>query len=537
MLINILLWLGWMLIAGTVSMLAALAHFSKGKRQIVEDFFEYVQSGRRAPRLAEHAVAFIAMQSLYPAFMLFVPLWIYIIAAFACFYAYALSADRMKKTRHNGVPIGFEFPHPAEFKAAPIRMQGEEAKQALYFGSKGIYDIMVKSEPNPHIIAIGESGSGKTTAMQGFLARAYLLEHIPFLAIDWSGKYKDDLDVNVWMVPKNLKINPFKLNGMGAMQRASIASELMEFAFGLTSLQAQRIRHMLEGIYESSEPTIEGLQESLGNEIENERMPEIRVQLRYIQEKLEGAARIFGNEPDEFWDNYDSTCNIVDLHELSGSERKLATYAIIERIIEQFEGSSSIRLYIALDDAYEALKDYNGMETNITKVIREGRKYGFGIAIATQMLEDLPKAAVANAAIKIVLPYHDPYSVEKVYEMLGLSEIEMAIMHRMPKGYAFVFDEQALQRGSVHPAFMRILPLEGYEKERLAAQIKRLNVAGYALQERKEKAKGERKSSAYATMPDVSLYRFLVAVHRNKSANAAIKWLKERKLVVSNRTL
>ncbi len=88
--------------------------------------------------------------------------------------------------------------------------------------------------------------------------------------------------------------------------------------------------------------------------------------------------------------------------------------------------------------------------------MREGRKYGFGLIIATQMLADLPDAVVANTSVKIVHPNHAPEDAVRIHKILHLSDIEKEIMRRMPVGHCFVLDEHALQKGRAHSAYVEM---------------------------------------------------------------------------------
>ena len=523
----------------------------KSNSTIINDFFKYAEKGRkRVPKFRDHLTAFFATQLVYPAFILFIPVWLYLIASVIVFYLYCLYSDRLKKHRHNGIAIGFEYPHPVslEIKDALLNMD-DSAKPAnvlVTAGSKGIYDLQTKSEPNPHVMIIGESGSGKTNLALTFLIRSYSHFGIPFLIVDWSGSYKHSgMDVNLWRVPNNLKINPFPLRGMSIERRCGVASELLQISLALTDLQAQKVRETLVEMYnEGKEPTIRTLHDRLLESVEKERYKEMKLQLRYITNKLRQAYEIFGYESNEFWDNYGKTCNIIDMEGLTDIEKKMVTHTIMQRIIEEFKVQDKIKLYIALDDAYQAIVNYHirdtnvNKETNITKVVREGRKYGFGLLISTQLLNDLPEAIVANTSVKFVLSYHEPIALDRIQRMLVLTEMEKGILHRMPVGSCLLFDQNAIQNGKPHPAYIEVDKISKEEKERLKNGIKRLDIKkAYNFEPYQKEGKGVHNVIRSLDIPSVSIYRFLVAFDRTKNLTEAYKMLRSKGWIRSQTTV
>jgi hypothetical protein len=522
-----------------------LKHRVKGDAAIVNDFFAYVKKGRkRVANFGEHIEAFFILQLLYFAFVLWIPFQYYFIISVIVFYLYVLSLDRVKKHRYNGIAIGYGYSHPVSIddKNAALDMPGSTSKpiKALTMaGSKGIYDLQTKSEPNPHVMIIGESGSGKTNLTVTYLTRSYTKFGIPFLILDWSGSYEHSgIKVNTWHVPQNLKINPFPLRGMSIERRCGVASELLQISLALTDLQAQKVRETLGEMYnEGTEPTIRTLHDRLLQLAEKERYKEMKLQLRYITNKLMEAFEIFGYEPQEFWDNYDKTCNIVNMHGLTDIEKKLVTHSVVQRIIEEFQVQDKIKLYIALDDAYQAIVNYGSRETNITKVVREGRKYGFGLLISTQLLDDLPSAIVANTSVKFVLSYHEPMALRKIQEMLVLTEIEKKILHRLPVGNCLLFDQNAIQNGKPNPAYLEVDKISKDEIKKLEESIKRLNIGEAQGYKDQKPSKGMHKIIKSLDIPSASVFRFLVAFESMKNLTEAYKMLKTKGWITSLTTI
>ena len=532
-------------IAALLPIMMLLNRNTLTKTKMLDNFLKYVKLGRkRIPHLIESVDFFFMTQLIYVAFYLFFNLsfLIWFPISVTATYLYALSREPMKEDRHNGISIGYEYPHPRSLDEKVVDISKDLRKSftiPTYVGSKGIYDLQIKSEPNPHAMIIGESGSGKTNLVLTFLSRSYLKFDIPFLILDWSGAYKNSgINVNLWSVPRTLKINPFALRGMSKERRSGIAAELLQFSLGLTDLQAQKVRETLMALYtEGILPSIVKLHDRIMDSVQFEQYKETKLQLQFIANKLRQAFEVFGSEPQSFWDSYDRTCSIIDMEGLTDIEKKLVTYTIMQRIIEEFKVRDSTKLHIALDDAYQALLDYYGKETNITKIVREGRKYGFGLLIATQMLKDLPAPIIANTSMKFIMSYHEPKELEDVHLMLGMSELETSLLYRMPKGNCFLFDQNAIQGGKAHPAYIEVDRVSKDEMEKLASSIARAEIGGIAATAAQLQPQQQGSLTKGLKIPPVSVYRFLVAMHRTGSTAEAIRFLKDKRLITSDSTV
>ncbi len=233
----------------------SIEYYPKTSKKAIDEFFAYTKKGRKGvAKLGDFLLYFFITQLLYIFFFLILSFWLYFIISLPISYTIALYSESFKKHRHNGIQIGYECPHPIGMETTQgVTLEGKVQPATVKIstsGSKGIYDLQTKSEPNPHTMLIGESGSGKTNLTLTFLTRSYSKFGIPFLIMDWPGSYKHSgIDVNTWRVPTNLKINPFPLRGMSIERRAGIASELLQVSLALTDLQAQKVRETLVDMY------------------------------------------------------------------------------------------------------------------------------------------------------------------------------------------------------------------------------------------------------------------------------------------------
>ncbi|MCW6159516.1 MAG: DUF87 domain-containing protein [Candidatus Micrarchaeales archaeon] len=405
-------------------------------------------------------------------------------------------------------------------------------------GVNGPFKVRLENEPNQHVMLVGHTGSGKSTAMKAFLSRAFLNYGIPFLIIDWSGSYGSLREtVNLWSVPRELRINPFALRGMDAGRRAGVASETLMHALDLTPLQTQKVRETLAKLYDRNpEPQLSSLYDALREQSGDRNF--MKMQFTHIANKLRQAGGVFGYEPAEFWSGYQRGCNVVELDGLTDAEKKLVTYALLQRITEEFTSETSTRLYIALDDAYQALKSAYTNESPISKIVREGRKYGFGLVIATQLLSDLPQAVLANTALKLIFSYQESLGARDIAGMLNLSYEEKDLMRRMPPGWCLVLDQHRASSEEHAPSYVNITGLSGEEMAELSSKANRIDIKEIT-EERGIVLNAAAKTEMLRKLdiPSVSVYRFLIALRDARSAKEAYKLLRKRGWLTSLTTI
>ncbi|MDE1856385.1 MAG: ATP-binding protein [Candidatus Micrarchaeota archaeon] len=514
---------------------ALAAHAARRKRASdspVGEFYTLIRArGSKTAMVDRHCWAFLFLQLLYLFFYTWIALQYYIMVTFAVFCAYVMVRERKRRPKEEGIEIGRQFAHPSHFKDSMPSDKRSQEREVVRSGKDRQYVMDLKSEPNPHVIAIGESGSGKSTTITALLVRNFVHGNVPFLIIDWSGTYRElGAKANLWEVPKSIRINPLQLRGMDSGRRAGIASEMLQNALGMTNLQTQAVRGMLKRFYdEGVDPTVEQLIER----IEVERGRDKKMHLSYLANRLKLSIHVFGQEPKTFWESYAKTCNVVELEGLTDMEKNLVTQALLQRIIEEFKSDSRVRLYISLDDAYQALGDEYSRESLIAKIVREGRKYGFGLVTSTQLLQDMPDSVIANSSIKIIHGIHEPQSVDRVSKMLSLGAIERDILYSMPTGSAFVYDQLRSQNENFKIAYVQIDRLSDAEIGEFGTKVGKIDIG--EIEE--AKPRGSKSIFDELELPSVAIYRFILALRDAGDISKAHKLLKERGWITSDTTI
>jgi DNA phosphorothioation-dependent restriction protein DptH len=102
----------------------------------------------------------------------------------------------------------------------------------------------------------------------------------------------------------------------------------------------------------------------------------------------------------------DSQVWILQLGGLEASVERAVTEFLLWSLIRYFEvlGPGPLRTYVVLDEAHKLAF---GSGSPVEKILREGRKFGLGVILASQQPEDFSSVAFANTATKIVFQIAD----------------------------------------------------------------------------------------------------------------------------------
>ena len=427
-----------------------------------------------------------------------------------------------------GILIGRSFAHYTE----PV------GGDAAAVGSEKVHRIDYSGQPNHHVLINGSTSSGKTVTMLTLAARASLQDRINFLMIDWNGEneaWAKKVGASVWKVPENFKINLFKLNGMGKESRASMATESLMIAARLTSLQATRVKSALLKLYSlDGEPSLSQLWEDLCSNKASK--------ANVLDRRLRAIQRVIGYEPEEFWNGIFSGNSLISLSGLNESEKSLVVYSIMQRISELFdknpEMNAKLRLMVILDEAWQFFRREREFgtrrESSLEKVVRLGRKYGFGLVVSTQQIEDVPKVFINSCAL---LMLHQQREYEYYgRNIIGLGRYEESYLKAAGQGEMLLFDRGMAQKGQLWPEYVKVSPLSDAEATALALKFsahipKTILEPQMPIEMHADMHAQETRTPALLAgldIPSVAVYRFMIAIHRTGNLTKAYEMLREK---------
>ena len=117
---------------------------------------------------------------------------------------------------------------------------------------------------------------------------------------------------------------------------------------------------------------------------------------------------------------------ILQLRGLESSLEKVVTEFLLWNLIGYLEsvGPSSLRCFVVLDEAHRLSL---GENSPVERLLREGRKFGIGVILASQQPEDFSPVAYSNTATKIIFSLID-----------RTGDIARQIVQRIPKRASIV---------------------------------------------------------------------------------------------------
>ncbi len=141
----------------------------------------------------------------------------------------------------------------------------------------------------------------------------------------------------------------------------------------------------------------------------------------------------------------DNRTVIIQLKGLEHSLERAVTEFLLWNLIGFIEalGPGPLRCFVILDEAHKL--SFNP-GSPVEKLLREGRKFGVGLILASQQPEDFSSGAFANTATKIVFQVGDERSTisrqlhRKIKNAHSFGEIYQLIT-KLPRGWAYVVTE------------------------------------------------------------------------------------------------
>jgi hypothetical protein len=141
----------------------------------------------------------------------------------------------------------------------------------------------------------------------------------------------------------------------------------------------------------------------------------------------------------------DNRAVIIQLKGLEHSLERAVTEFMLWNLIGFIEalGPGPLRCFVILDEAHRL--SFNP-GSPVEKLLREGRKFGLGLILASQQPEDFSSVAFANTATKVVFQVGDERSTisrqlhRKIKNAHSFGEIYQLIT-KLPRGWAYVVTE------------------------------------------------------------------------------------------------
>ncbi len=324
--------------------------------------------------------------------------------------------------------------HPLE---PPPKYIFNDVINSIYVGRTEILNVPFHWDfrylTNPHIAIVGITGSGKSYFIKTFLTRASFVWNSNSIIIDWAGEYKDwvlQTGGKVVSLGRGNYINLLDLGGMKPYDRIKQVLRSLSILTDLSQFPEQKrlTAEAIEQAYIKAKFKMDSVEQKdeLGRPLEP---PTLKDVVKILEEKAELGTYEFPAELDNAiyrlkqftrpGEDYFAQKSTVDLDKLVSSGlvdidlsglpderfRALGALVILQFIAEKMRASGwlskkGLRLLVVLDEAWKISKDEN---SDAVMIIREGRKYGFGLIIASQNPTDIHESIFSNVGTTFIL--------------------------------------------------------------------------------------------------------------------------------------
>ncbi len=339
---------------------------------------------------------------------------------------------------------------------------------------------------NPHMSIVGITGSGKSYFIKTLLIRASYVWNSNAIIIDWAGEYRDWVKQSGGVVVALAKGDYLNIMDLSSMKPLDRVKQIINAFDLLTDI----------GQYpEQKRLTEEALEQSYTNfgfipyekPPEGKDAPTLKDVIALLDEKLQEGTyeypaelenaiyrlRQFAREGEDFF----ARKSTLDLGKLANSGlvdvdvsglpderfRALAGLFIVQTVTEKMraEGWLSVKglkTILVLDEAWKLAKDD---KSAVITIIREGRKYGFALIVASQNPTDINEAIFSNVGTTFMLKVKFENFLNFLQSSLNFSQFIRTEISRFGVGQAAV--EMAFQSAIRFPGTFILERIEGEE--------------------------------------------------------------------------
>lgn len=281
---------------------------------------------------------------------------------------------------------------------------------------------------NPHVSVVGITGAGKSFFVKTFLTRASYVWNTNAIIIDWAGEYKTWVKQSGGVtvsLGKGDYLNIMDLSGMKPLDRSKQILTSFEILTDISDYPEQK-RLTIEAIEQAYVNSGFSLSEAppAGKDA-----PTLKDVVGLLEEKLQEGTyeypaelenavyrlRQFAREGEDYFARK-STLDLaklissglvdMDLSSLPDEKfRALAALFMLQTLkekmrMEGWSSSKGLKALVVLDEAWKIASDER---SDAVTIIREGRKYQFGLIVASQNPTDINEAIFSNVGTSIML--------------------------------------------------------------------------------------------------------------------------------------
>jgi DNA phosphorothioation-dependent restriction protein DptH len=318
----------------------------------------------------------------------------------------------------------------------------------------------ISTKGSPHAFLLGIPGQGKSVTTRRII-RSFAACHLPSLVFDFHG----DMAANppdgarVIDASKGLPFSPFELTDdrPGSYKTAAWEiSEVVAFVSGMGTIQRTSLFNGLVSAYEacgagahsvpSRLPTMQEFADAVAETEQGRKAQNARERLIPLTD-----FGLFAEGAEGTFDPREGVGTIVDVSRLMEAVQLAGGSFLLRKVYRdmfRWGQGDRLRLAVILDEAHRLAKD-----VTLPKLMKEGRKYGVAVVVASQNLTDFHKDVVGNAGTKIVFRTNFPESKQVAGFLKGRRTLDITNeIERLDVGQAFVStpDHSAARKVNMH---------------------------------------------------------------------------------------
>lgn len=362
--------------------------------------------------------------------------------------------------------------------------------QSIYVGTTKIFRVPFTwsfiNLTNPHIAVVGITGAGKSYFVKTFLVRASYVWNTNAIIIDFAGEYKAWVKQSGGTVVSLGKGDYMNIMDLSAMKPLDRTKQIMNSFDILTdiSLYPEQKRITEEAIEQAYLNAGFILSENAPMDRDS---PTLKNVIALLQEKMQEGTyeypaelenaiyrlRQFAREGEDYFANKStidigrlSTSGLVSV-DLSGMPddrfRALAALFILQTLkeimrSENWSEAKGLKTLVVLDEAWKVA---SSEKSEAITIIREGRKYQFGLIVASQNPTDINEAIFSNVGTTFILRIKFAKFMDYMQSSLNFSDFIKTEISKFGVGQAAV--EMAFQTAIRFPDVFLLEKIYGEE--------------------------------------------------------------------------
>lgn len=317
------------------------------------------------------------------------------------------------------LPVVFERlkPENTEVGADECIMLGEVLKIIKKQG-KGRHApcITFKLGENNHMIITGSSGTGKTQAAKQLISKA-LESGLNILVLDVHGEYTS-LPATRVINPAENPVNLLARFGKSPAVRAEEVADLIASAFRLGNVQKSVLQHMVIYAYKLfDKPKVTDLLDIASDPHAPEYLGFSKDVIRSLIPYLKTLS---GLESDVKWlepTELDRGLIVADLSKVESVSLQIIYLETLVNMLFNYRKSKPQPTLVVVEEAHRFIA--KGRTSILTKLFREGRKFGVNVVAITQEPYSLEPATLNNCGYVLALQLTEERATSTIARLIA----------------------------------------------------------------------------------------------------------------------